>query len=133
MKKILITLMLVIISCITYASNAKFAQPSSDETEKVLVDFRTVKVSGPTDIERNLTNYNIEAYYYPQTGVIEVNILGIGTTAIYIYDSEYNLLDTSIQNTDIPMTVYFFSNSPGTNSIIVISDTYYAEGTFTVM
>lgn len=74
----------------------------------------------------------IDAYLYSDTGVVEVNIFDMGITEVYIIDSSNQLVDYTSINTDIVPTSYLSTRGSGYYSIVIMSDTCYAEGHFMI-
>ena len=74
----------------------------------------------------------MDAYLYTETGVVEVNISDMGITEVYIIDSSNQFVDYTSINTDIVPTSYLSTNGPGNYYLVIVSDTCYAEGYFTL-
>lgn len=74
----------------------------------------------------------MDAYLYTETGVVEVNISDMGITEVYIINSSNQLVDYISINTDAVPTVYLSTNGPDYYSIVIVSDTCYAEGHFMI-
>lgn len=74
----------------------------------------------------------LDAYLYSDTGVVEVNIFDMGITEVYIIDSSNQLVDYTSINTDIVPTSYLSTSGSGYYSIVLMSDTCYAEGHFMI-
>lgn len=89
-------------------------------------------VTGGLDVDRSISFYTIEAFVFPATGIVEVNLSDIGMAEVYVVDSNNQIVDYDSVNTDIPSTVYLSTNGPGTYCLIIISDNCYAEGYFTI-
>lgn len=89
-------------------------------------------VTGGLDVDRSISFYTIEAFVFPATGIVEVNLSDIGMAEVYVVDSNNQIVDYDSVNTDIPSTVYLSTNGPGTYYLIIISDNCYAEGYFTI-
>lgn len=89
-------------------------------------------VTGGLDVDRSISLYTIEAFIFPATGIVEVNLSDIGMAEVYVVDSNNQIVDYDSVNTDIPSTVYLSTNGPGTYCLIIISDNCYAEGYFTI-
>ena len=51
---------------------------------------------------------------------------------VYIIDSSNQLVDYTSINTDIVPTSYLSTNGPGSYYLVIVSDTCYAEGYFTL-
>lgn len=89
-------------------------------------------VTGGLDVDRSISLYTIEAFIFPATGIVEVNLSDIGMAEVYVVDSNNQIVDYDSVNTVIPSTVYLSTNGPGTYCLIIISDNCYAEGYFTI-
>lgn len=81
---------------------------------------------------RTMDSYELDAYLFLRTGEVEVNLFNVGETEIYIVDSTGRTIDYTYVNTDIPSTIYLSTNGPGSYYLVIVSDTCYAEGYFTL-
>lgn len=126
MKKIIVAITMLIISTCTMLGMS--ITDSDAEKKRIDTDIRIV-MGGV--LGRTLNSFELDAYLMPTTGDVEVNLLGIGHSEVYILDSDGRTIDYSSVNTDIPTTVYLSTGAPGSYSVVIMSDTCYAEGHFT--
>lgn len=127
MKKILLAIAMLAISTVIMSGMSN--QNSNKEKERI----ETVKkaVTGGL-IPRSMDFNEIDAYLFLKTGEVEVNLFSLGLSEVYIIDSYGQTVDHSYVNTDTPTTVYLSTNGPGNYCLVIVSDTCYAEGYFTL-
>ena len=125
MKKYLLAIAMLAIS--TFAMSGTSVRNS----EEVKTRIETVVFGKGNDLVRSPIPYELEAYLITRTGEVEVNLLGLGLSEVYILDSNGRTIDYSSVNTDIPTTVYLSTGAPGSYYLVVVSETCYAEGHFT--
>lgn len=127
MKKILLAIAMLAISTVIMSGMSN--QNSNKEKERI----ETVKkaVTGGL-IPRSMDFNVINAYLFLKTGEVEVNLFSLGLSEVYIIDSYGQTVDHSYVNTDTPTTVYLSTNGPGNYCLVIVSDTCYAEGYFTL-
>lgn len=127
MKKILFAIAMLVVSTFTMFG---ISNMSSDE-EKKRIDTQTLIGKGGL-YGRTMDSYELDAYLFLRTGEVEVNLFNVGETEIYIVDSTGRTIDYTYVNTDIPSTLYLSTNGPGNYCLVIVSDTCYAEGYFTL-
>lgn len=132
MRQIFILIMLLTASIVTNASNFTPSSVKISESTPILVDFRKLNYPGSTDVERSLGAEIVEAYLCPSAGDLVVNLFGIGDATIYLIDRNNNIVDDRVLSTDTPSTIELSIDIPGYYSIIIISDSCYAEGDFLI-
>lgn len=92
-----------------------------------------IKIStGGLDVDRSISLYTIEAFLFPATGIVEVNLSDIGMAEVYVVDSNNQIVDYDSVNTDIPSSVYLSTNGSGNYYVVIVSATHYAEGAFAI-
>lgn len=101
-------------------------------SEEVKTRIETVVFGKGNDLVRSLIPYELEAYLITRTGEVEVNLLGLGLSEVYILDSNGRTIDYSFANTDIPTTLFLSVGAQGSYSVVIVSDTCYAEGHFMI-
>lgn len=126
MKKILFAIALLAIS--TFAMFGTSVRNS----EEVKTRIETVVTGKGNDLVRTQLPYQLEAYLITRTGEVEVDLFGLGSSEIYIIDSNGQTIDYSYVNTDVPLTIYLSTNGPGNYYLVIVSDTCYAEGYFSI-
>ena len=126
MKKILLAIAMLAIS-----SFAMFGT-SVRNSEEVKTRIETVVFGKGNDLVRSPVPYELEAYLITRTGEVEVNLFGLGFSEVYIIDSYGQTVDYSYVNTDTPTTVYLSTSGPAYYSVVIFTDTYYAEGHFMI-
>lgn len=89
-------------------------------------------VTGGLDVDRSISFYTIEAFVFPATGIVEVNLSDIGMADVYVVDSNNQIVDYDSVNTDIPSSVYLSTNGSGNYYVVIVSATHYAEGAFAI-
>lgn len=126
MKKILLAIAMLAIS--TFAMFGTSVRNS----EEVKTRIETVVFGKGNDLVRSPVLYELEAYLITRTGEVEVNLFGLGFSEVYIIDSYGQTVDYSYVNTDTPTTVYLSTSGPAYYSVVIFTDTYYAEGHFMI-
>ena len=126
MKKILLAIAMLAIS--TFAMSGTSVRNS----EEVKTRIETVVFGKGNDLVRSPIPYELEAYLITRTGEVEVNLLGLGLSEVYILDSNGRTIDYSFANTDIPTTLFLSVGARGSYSVVIVSDTCYAEGHFMI-
>lgn len=128
MKKFYFTIVMLALSiCSVSGMPNRFSDDAKSRIETVIKI-----VTGGLDVDRSISLYTIEAFIFPATGIVEVNLSDIGMAEVYVVDSNNQIVDYDSVNTVIPSTVYLSTNGPGTYCLIIISDNCYAEGYFTI-
>ena len=126
MKKILLAIAMLAIS--TFAMFGTSVRNS----EEVKTRIETVVFGKGNDLVRSPVPYELEAYLITRTGEVEVNLFGLGFSEVYIIDSYGQTVDYSYVNTDTPTTEYLSTSGPAYYSVVIFTDTYYAEGHFMI-
>ena len=127
MKKILFAIAMLVVSTFTMFG---ISNMSSDE-EKKRIDT-DIQIGKGGLYGRTMDSYELDAYLFLRTGEVEVNLFNVGETEIYIVDSTGRTIDYTYINTDVPATLYLSTNGPGNYCLVIVSDTCYTEGYFTL-
>lgn len=127
MKKILLAIAMLAFSTFTMLG---MSNTNSDEEKERIETVKKVFTGGL--IPRSIDSYVIDAYLFLKTGEVEVSLFNTGESDVYIIDSTGQTIDYSSINTDILSTVYLSTNGPGSYYLVIVSDTCYAEGYFTL-
>lgn len=127
MKKILFAIAMLVVSTFTMFG---ISNMSSDE-EKKRIDT-DIQIGKGGLYGRTMDSYELDAYLFLRTGEVEVNLFNVGASEVYIVDSTGRTIDYTYVNTDIPSTIYLSTNGPGSYYLVIVSDTCYAEGYFTL-
>lgn len=128
MKRLIYLTMLLIFSF----GNAMGNNAIINEVTKTRIPIDHTTHDALKDHDRSADHF-MDAYLYTETGVVEVNISDMGITEVYIINSSNQLVDYISINTDAAPTVYLSTNGPGCYSIVIVSNTCYAEGHFTTL
>lgn len=105
------------------------ATNSSNESDKEYVELKKGKNSETTNHERSIECSIIEAYSYPESGMVEVTLYNIGVATICLIDSNNQTVCSETVGTDIVTTVYLTAPTVnGTYNIEITSSNWYAEG-----
>ena len=81
--------------------------------------------------ERSILYWELNAYVYPTSGVVEVNLYNIGNVTISLVNADGEVVDSAEVDTSIPSTVTLqVDDSSNIYYIVVTSSTIYAEGCF---
>ena len=127
MKKILLAIAMLAFSTFTMLG---MSNTNSDEEKERIETVKKVFTGGL--IPRSIDSYVIDAYLFLKTGEVEVSLFNTGESDVYIIDSTGQTIDYSSINTDILSTVYLSTNGPGSYYLVIVSDTCYAGGHFTL-
>ncbi len=130
MKKIITTLLLLIVGTNVFWGENN-TTPEDAEAKWIMMNKDR---KYPTNrYERSLFSVTIDAILYPQQKEIEVSLYNIGDATIYVVDNYNRIIDSSMVNTESPITVRLSAGIlSGIYSVIVSSETWYAEGCFTL-
>ena len=128
MKKILLAIAMLTI--ISFAMSGMSLRDSDDAKQRI--ETETNIYLGDTGILRSPYYYELDAYLFLRTGEVEVNLFNVGESEVYIVDSTGRTIDYTFINTDVPATLYLSTNGPGNYYLVIVSDTCYAEGYFTL-
>ena len=127
MKKILFAIAMLVVSTFTMFG---ISNMSSDE-EKKRIDT-DIQIGKGGLYGRTMDSYELDAYLFLRTGEVEVNLFNVGESEVYIVDSTGRIIDYTYVNTDVPATLYLSTNGPGNYCLVIVSDTCYTEGYFTL-
>ena len=128
MKKIYFTIVMLALSiCSVSGMPNRLSDDAKSRIETVIKI-----VTGGLDVDRSISLYTIEAFIFPATGIVEVNLSDIGMAEVYVVDSNNQIVDYDSVNTDIPSSVYLSTNGSGNYYVIIASATHYAEGAFAI-
>ena len=107
----------------------------SVESDQQLTQIEIVKTetSPSTGIDRSVKGSNISAYIIDGMNQVLVTLEGTGLTSVFILDSSGEIVDYAESNTDYASMVVLSANGPGNYYIVIIADTCYAEGAFTII
>lgn len=95
--------------------------------EEIAVETEKMKV------ERSLPVY-VEAVIDYDMQIIEMTCYGLGQAEVYIVDSLGQIFSTRTINSDTdPSVVLEAPTAPRTYWLVIMSDTYYGEGEFSVI
>ena len=128
MKKILFAIAMLAISTVIMFGKSN----TNSEGKKTRIETVTQFTTGQMPSERSLDSHMLDAYLLHRTEEVEINLYNIGTADVYIIDSNNQTVDYSHANTDIPSTLYLSTNGSGSYYLVIVSDTCYAEGYFTL-
>ena len=79
--------------------------------------------------ERSLQYWELNAYVFPISGVVEVSLYNIGDVIVSLVNAYGEVIDSTEVSTNIPSTVTLqVDGSSKTYYIVVSSPTIYAEG-----
>ena len=92
------------------------------------------KTQSTTDTqERSLHYWELDAYVYPTSGIVEVSLYNIGDATISLVNANGEVVDTAEVDTSIPSTVTLqVDGSSNIYYIVVTSPRIYAEGSFEI-
>ena len=118
------------------ATFSAFGQNSGDSETPVPVGITVHKqeiISSTDTQERSLYYWELNAYVYPTSRVVEVSLYNIGDAIVSLVNTNGEVVDSTEVNTSIPSTVTLqVDGSNNTYYIVVISPTIYAEGCFEI-
>lgn len=118
------------------ATLCTFGQSNGDSDTPVPVGLTVheKEVMSTTDTqERSLHNWELDAYVYPISGVVEVSLYNIGIATISLVNANGKVVDSTEVDTNIPTTVTLQTNDSSNAYYIVVSSTFiYVEGSFEI-
>lgn len=127
MKKIIAAISMLAISTVIMFG---MSNTNSDQEKKRIETDKQIFTGGL--IPRSTDSYVIDAYLLLRTGDVEISLSNIGESEVYVLDSTGQIVDYASVNTDVPSTLYLSTNGSGSYYLVIVSDTCYAEGYFTL-
>lgn len=128
------TLFLSAVLCL--ATLCAFGQNSGDSGTPVPVGITVHEQEAMTSTdtqERSLHYWEVDAYIYPASGEVEINLYNIGNATVSLVNANGKVVDTTEVDTNIPATVTLQTDgSSNTYYIVVFSRSIYAEGSFEI-
>lgn len=127
MKKIIAAISMLAISTVIMFG---MSNTNSDQEKKRIETDKQIFTGGL--IPRSTDSYVIDTYLLLRTGDVEISLSNIGESEVYVLDSTGQIVDYSSVNTDVPSTLYLSTNGSGSYCLIIVSETCYAEGYFSL-
>ena len=125
MKKVFAIFTLLLVGFVA----AHGAANSSNESDKEYVELKKGKNSETTNHERSIECSIIEAYSYPESGMVEVTLYNIGGATVSLIDSNNQTVCSETVETEVATTIYLTAPTVnGTYNIVITSSAWYAEG-----
>ena len=128
------TLFLSAVLCL--ATLCASGQNSGDSVTPVPVGLTVHKKEAITSTdtqERSLHYWELDAYVYPTSGIVEVSLYNIGDATISLVNANGKVVDSAEVDTNIPSTVTLqIDGSNNVFYIVVLSPMIYAEGSFEI-
>ena len=113
-----------------------FGQSDGDSETPVMVgmDVHKKEIISSTDTqERSLHYWELDAYVYPTSGIVEVSLYNIGDATISLVNANGKVVDSTEVDTNIPSTVTLqIDGSNNVFYIVVLSPMIYAEGSIEI-
>ncbi len=120
---------LIILALLASMNFGHAEQQESNEKSRIEIERQNINTSNP--FERSIFTPIINAFLYPETKVVEIELYDLGEATIQIVDSLGNICIEDFTDTYIPATLlYDASNLNGTYYIVISSASCYAGGTF---
>lgn len=123
MKRIVIVLL-----ALMFGVSLMEANDSSETREKITIREKRLSNTGKRD--RNIIL--VDAYFLSEQSKIELYHDGIGDAEVYILDAMNQSLSQESVYADDFVDYISVPDTPGIYYLIISSDTYYGEATFTV-
>lgn len=123
MKRIVIVLL-----ALMFGVSVMDANDSSETREKITIREKRLSNTGKRD--RNIIL--VDAYFLSEQSKIELYHDGIGDAEVYILDAMNQSLSQESVYADDFVDYISVPDTPGIYYLIISSDTYYGEATFTV-
>ena len=118
------------------ATVSAFGQSSGNSETPVpvgLVVNKNENQSSTDTQERSLQYWEVDAYIYPASGEVEVNLYNIGNAIVSLVNANGKVVDSTEMDTSIPSTVTLqVDGSSNVYYIVVLSPKVYAEGSFEI-
>lgn len=125
MKRIVIVLL-----ALMFGVSVMDANDSSETREKITIREKRLSNAGKGYARSIL--FPVAAYYLPEQSKIELYHDGIGDAEVYILDAMNQSLSQESVYSDDFVDYISVPDTPGIYYLIISSDTYYGEATFTV-
>ncbi len=130
MKTFILSAMLCLATLCAFGQN----NGDSETPVPIIMQQHKTKTQSTTDTqERSLHYWELDAYVYPTSGIVEVSLYYIGDATISLVNANGEVIDTAEVETSIPATVTLQTDgSSNTYYIVVFSRSIYAEGSFEI-
>ncbi len=130
MKTFILSAMLCLATLCAFGQN----NGDSETPVPIIMQQHKTKTQSTTDTqERSLHYWELDAYVYPTSGIVEVSLYNIGDATISLVNANGEVVDTAEVETSIPATVTLQTDgSSNTYYIVVFSRSIYAEGSFEI-
>lgn len=86
-----------------------------------------------TGIDRSIDGGDVSAYYINGTGQVVVNMYAIGLSYVCLVDSCGQIIDSIAVDASNQSDFVLLANGLGVFYLVIISDTFYAEGSFEII
>ena len=130
MKTFILSAMLCLATLCAFGQN----NGDSETPVPIIMQQHKTKTQSTTDTqERSLHYWELDAYVYPTSGIVEVSLYNIGDATISLVNANGEVVDTAEVDTSIPSTVTVqVDGSSNIYYIVVTSPKIYAEGSFEI-
>ena len=126
MRQMIVTMMLLF--AINISNVAADKQENSSKPTRIEMDKSNLFGD---EFERNISLPIIEATLHASINAIEVTLYNIGEAEVHIINLQNQVISSTTAQTDAPTTISMNINGgQGTYYIVVMSEKWYAEGTF---
>ncbi len=117
-----------LIIALVASMSCSYAQ-QSNSIQKKRIEIEKENVTTDEDFERSLFMPMIEAYYYPATSEVEIELYEIGEANVYIVDTYGQIVDETVVDTDMPTTIFLDASlCVGYFYVVIYSNVVNAEG-----
>ncbi|MBR3984242.1 MAG: hypothetical protein IKJ92_04685 [Bacteroidaceae bacterium] len=128
MKTFILSAMLCLATLCAFGQNCG---DSDTPVPIIMMGHTNTNQSNSDNQERSILYWELNAYVYPTSGVVEVNLYNIGNVTISLVNADGEVVDSAEVDTSIPSTVTLqVDDSSNIYYIVVTSSTIYAEGCF---
>lgn len=130
MKTFILSAMLCLATFSAFGQNSGDSEPP---VSIIMMGHTNTNQSNSDNQERSLHYWELNAYAYPTSGVVEVNLYNIGDATVSLVNANGEVVDTAEVDTSIPSTVTVqVDGSSNIYYIVVTSPKIYAEGCFEI-
>lgn len=130
MKTFILSAMLCLATLCAFGQNCG---DSDTPVPIIMMGHTNTNQSNSDNQERSILYWEVSAYIYPASGVIEVNLFNIGDATVSLVNVNGKVVDTAEVDTSIPSTVTLqVDGCSNIYYIVVTSPTIYAEGSFEI-
>ncbi|MBR5857026.1 MAG: hypothetical protein IKY70_07120 [Bacteroidales bacterium] len=130
MKKVILAAFMSLIASLIYAGNGG-ANDGNDEKSEIDLTITNPPIGNNNGNERSIVTPYLNAYLFETSGIVEVELFGLGETHITVFNSLGQIVASDVAMANIPTVITLdLPSASGAYYIIIDSPEIYAQGWF---